>query len=722
MSQTNDTRSVSREEPFTGTFAQVLSEIKRYPAMVESAKARAHRLIFGAGLNDARSLEIQRNFGSDNLVAFNAFSQFYGIERPIYTVATDYLGSAVKGAEADKQALVVIGPPGTGKSDYFARFKQIYRTAHPVPFLSGSRIHDNPLNILFMIERVARDRAKGKIAEKNRLTLQTLEALGVGDLLNWSAPDCAAVLAKAGVSSNLQGLVALSQDDLVSAIVYGLGLPRSTRNNIGKPEPMVQDLLLGKFVNKGQPIDLADFPVESMYFDMDDEGSGGIVDVPEVQPLNFDLGTWIGTENLAMLGRLEAGDPRLVELGGAFNKGNRGLVILTEGLKNPPEAQRVLLEALQGRRVGIPAPLGGSLHFDGLIIIHSNEGEYDRFIKERVNEPYVDRFFRIWFPYPTETRQVRKVHEKFWKGSDFAKPAVDGGTHVDPDVFEYTSELAVLMALENHPSVPLETKMDAYDGRDIRQKGMGTKVSAHELRASASPREGLSGMSPREVAKIVNSIAAQVGPGKAVTSRLVRDTSAQWFRSTVQDEEKLKKIMGFISGALDSRRRKRLQRIVLAAMVPSFKDECQTQFDRYRDNIQANARTKTAGRWGNVGGDETFMREVESDPDWGVTSAEAPKFRSEVLSALLQHTTETGRANIPYTVHDGLKNCIERYVLRNVKNTARLFSTNSVRDENDKRKLTEVKRRLVEDFGFSEFSADELLREAEETKDFLVEK
>ena len=722
MSQKNDNRLFSREEPFSGTFAEVLSEIKRYPAMVESAKARAHRLIFRSGINDARSTEIQRSFGAENLVAFNAISQFYGIERPIYSVATDYLGSAVKGAENDKQALVVIGPPGTGKSDFFTRFKQIYRTSEPVPYLAGSRIHDNPLNILFMIDRVARDRSKGKIAEKKILMLKTLESLGIGDLINWSAPDCAAVLAKAGVESNLNGLVGLSQDDLVSAIVYGLGLPRSTRINVGKPEPMVQDLLLGKFVNKGQPIELADFPVESMYFDMDDEGSGGIVDVPEVQPLNFDLGTWIGTENLAMLGRLEAGDPRLVELGGAFNKGNRGLVILTEGLKNPPEAQRVLLEALQGRRVGIPAPLGGSLHFDGLIIIHSNEGEYDRFIKERVNEPYADRFFRIWFPYPLEAKQVRKVHEKFWKGSDFAKAEIDGGVHVDPDVFEYTSELSVLMGLEAHPSVPLDTKLDAYDGRDIRQKGMGTKVSAHELRASASPREGLTGMSPREVAKIVNSIAAQVGEGKAVTSRMVRDAAAAWFRSTVQDEEKLKKIMGFISGALDSRRRKRLQRIVLAAMVPSFKDECQSRFDKYRDNIQANARTKTAGRFGNVGGDETFMREVESDPDWGVTSAEAPKFRSEVLSALLQYTTETGRGTIPYSVHDGLKNCIERYVLRNVKNTARLFSTNSVRGEEDKRKLTEVKRRLMDDHGFNDFSAEELLREAEETRDFLVEK
>ncbi len=722
MSKMNDNRLFSREEPYTGTFAQVLSEIKQWPAMVESAKARAHRLIFRAGFNEPRSIEIQRNFGSENLVAFNAFNQFFGIERPIYTVSTDYLGAAVRGAEADKQALVVIGPPGTGKSDYFARFKQIYRTSEPVPYLAGSRTHDNPPNILFMLERVARERSRGKVAENKLQVLRTLEKLGIGDLINWKASDAAAVIAKAGIESNLKGLAELSNEDLVSVIVYGLGLPRSTRNNIGKPEPMVQDLLLGKFVNKGQPIDLADFPVESMYFDMDDEGSGGIVDVPEVQPLNFDLGTWIGTENLAMLGRLEAGDPRLVELGGAFNKGNRGLVILTEGLKNPPEAQRVLLEALQGRRVGIPAPLGGSLHFDGLIIIHSNEGEYDRFIKERVNEPYVDRFFRIWFPYPLEARQVRKVHEKFWKGSDFAKTEAEGGVHVDPDVFEYTSELAVLMALENHPSVPLETKMDAYDGRDIRQKGMGTKVSQHELRQSASPREGLSGMSPREVAKIVNSIAAQVGTGRAVTSRLVRDTASQWFRSTVQDEDKLKKIMGFISGTLDSRRRKRLQRIVLAAMVPSFKDECQSMFEKYRDNIQASARTKVAGRYGSVGGDETFMREIEADPDWGVSSAEAPKFRSEVLSALLQFTTETGKAQIPFTVHDGLKNCIERYVLRNVKNTARLFSTNSLRGEEDKRKLTEVKRRLMDDFGFNEYSADELLREAEETRDFLVEK
>ncbi|MBX9571855.1 MAG: hypothetical protein K2X77_23380 [Candidatus Obscuribacterales bacterium] len=725
MSNMNrDNRLFSREEPFNGTFAELLGEIKKYPAMVESAKARLHRLIVRAGTNDSRSAEVQRAFGKDGIVSYNAFGSFYGIEAPIYNVVNNYLGAAVMGAEADKQALVVIGPPGAGKSDFFTRVKQIYRTAEPIPFLGGSRVHDNPLNILFMIDRVARERSGGKMAAKKAETIAILQSLGIADLINWNASDTKAVLQKNGVSSDLEGLASLSPDDLVSAIVFGLGLPRSTRNNIGRPEPMVLDALLGKFVNKGQPIDIAQYPIESMYFDMDDEGSGGIVDVPEVQPLNFDIGTWIGTENLAMMGRLQSGDPRLVEFNGAYNKGNRGLVIQTEGLKNPPEAQRVNLEALQGRRVGVPAPLGGSLHFDGLVVIHSNEGEYDRFIKERVNEPYVDRFWRIWFPYPLEARQVQKVHEKFWKGSDFAKTVAEGGVHVDPDVFEYTSRLAVLSALEAHPSVPLATKLDAYDGRDIRQKGMGTKVSSFELRQQASTREGLSGMSPREIAKIVNSIAAEVGSGKAVTSRMVRDRASEWFRSNVQDEEKLKKLMGFIANELDAWRGKNRKQIWLSAMVPSFKTECQDTFEKYLDNIQAFAREKSVrisgyGR-GPVGGDENFMRELESDPDWGVTSAEAPKFRAEILSAVMDEQTKSGK--VAYDCHDGLKNCIERYVLRKVQETARAFSTTSARSEEDKKKLSEVKRRLIEDFGFNDFSADELLREAEETKGFVLVK
>lgn len=125
---------------------------------------------------------------------------------------------------------------------------------------------------------------------------------------------------------------------------------------------------------------------------------------------------------------------------------------------------------------------------------------------------------------------------------------------------------------------------------------------------------------------------------------------------------------------------------------------------------------------GPVGGDETFMREIETDPDWGVTSAEAPKFRAEILAAVNQYLTEQRNPNVPYTCHEAIKRCIERFVLKKVRAGARLFSTSNARTDEDRRKIGDAKDRLVHQYGFSAWSAEELLREAEENSDFLVEK
>ncbi len=291
--------------------------------------------------------------------------------------------------------------------------------------------------------------------------------------------------------------------------------------------------------------------------------------------MNFDIAEWIGSENLANMSRFEEGDPRLVNLNGAFNKGNRGLVILTEGLKNPPEAQRVLLEALQGRRVKLPTPLAGSCFFDGLIIIHSNEGEYDKFMKVRENEPYADRFFRIWFPYPLEMSQAEKVIRKFWNGSEFAKSVAQGGVHVDPDVFPYLARMEVLTRIDKNSPVPLNIKADAYDGRSMRDRGMGMKVSVQDLRERASTREGLEGQSPRETNKVMQLMAARVqGRGDTVTTALLRDAFRDWFKQTITDEKKLEFMMGVIRNELDEVRRKGLSQLVLAFARRRVQDEC----------------------------------------------------------------------------------------------------------------------------------------------------
>lgn len=692
----------------------------------ESAKARLMRLVLQKGENDAATIRARRIYGNDSLVSFDAFKNFYGVDRAVYTIVNSYMLPATMGGETDKQAMVLIGPPGAGKSDLVTSIKALYRQASPIPYLKHSRNHDNPLSLFYMVQFVAEKAADAEdlVDEAFTRRIQEIKAeilneCGLNNFLDFDA---------AGVA-DIEALAALDSDAMVKAIIAGLGLPRSTASAVGNPEPMVQAAVLGLYGFSKKPIKISEYPIEYMRFTDDYTGSNGIVDVAEVQPLNFDIGEWIGSENIGQLGQFAEGDPRSVNLNGAFNKGNRGLVILTEGLKNPPEAQRVLLEALQGRRVKLPAPLAGSVFFDGLIIIHSNEGEYDKFIKVRENEPYADRFFRIWFPYPLEMSQNRRVIEKFWKSSEFAKPVDKGGVHVDPDVFDYLARLEVLTRISDDPSVSRNTKADAYDGREQRARGMGTKVSTMDLRERASIREGLDGQSPRETNKVMQLVAANVrGRGNTVTTALMRDALREWYKGTVTDEKKLATLLGFLRMDLDEVRRRTLSQWVLASMVEGFKDECQSSWDKYLDNITAwstNQSVKSASGYSKSqpGGDEAFMREIESDPDWGVTSAEAPKFRAEILAAVNQWIRDNNKTKgVSYTCHTAVQKCLERYVLKKVRTGARLFSSSSARSNEDRAKINAAKDRLVNQYGFSDWSADELLREAEENSDFLVEK
>ncbi len=287
----------------------------------------------------------------------------------------------------------------------------------------------------------------------------------------------------------------------------------------------------------------------------------------------------------------------------------------------------------------------------------------------------------------------------------------------------------MLTRISADQSVPLNVKADAYDGREQRARGMGTKVSVQDLRERASNREGLQGQSPRETNKVMQAVAANViGRGNTVTSALMRDALREWYKGTVTDEKRLEFLLGVLRNELDEVRRRTLSQAVLASMVEGFQDEAQATWDKYLDNIMAwstnqSVKSSTGYSKSSPGGDESFMREIESDPDWGVTSAEANKFRAEILAAVNQWIRDNNRTKgVPYTCHTAVQKCLERFVLKKVRTGARLFSSTSARSNEDRAKINAAKARLVEKYGFSDWSADELLREAEENSDFLVER
>src|SRR3546814_18648768 len=80
----------------------------------------------------------------------------------------------------------------------------------------------------------------------------------------------------------------------------------------------------------------------------------------------------IVSEDISKLDRFSEGDPRALELNGAFNAANRGLIEFIEIFKNETEYLHTIITATQEKFV--PAPgRHGTVYVDPVIIWHSNE-------------------------------------------------------------------------------------------------------------------------------------------------------------------------------------------------------------------------------------------------------------------------------------------------------------------------------------------------------------
>ncbi|HLI81144.1 MAG TPA: hypothetical protein VKV03_14250, partial [Candidatus Binataceae bacterium] len=95
-----------------------------------------------------------------------------------------------------------------------------------------------------------------------------------------------------------------------------------------------------------------EFPVATRSFSKRNRVGVGVV--PPVDPNNQDTSVLIGSEDISKLDQYSEGDPRVLELNGALNVGNRGMVEFIEVYKNETEYLHAMITATQEKV--IPAP------------------------------------------------------------------------------------------------------------------------------------------------------------------------------------------------------------------------------------------------------------------------------------------------------------------------------------------------------------------------------
>lgn len=724
-------------DAYVGNLAGLIPILPVHPGLVANPKSTIARLIARKGVNVQLTDLVRDRYGDPSLTAYNAFNSFHGTFIADNQLITEYLVPALEGHGEDKKGILFVGPPGGGKSDKVEALKALWRTGEPMPTLAGCPIKESPLNLFTALPRVALNRVGGRASRAHSAATSMIAALRLAEQLNWNARACKQARLN-GLDTTNEALATLALQDVrtfVDVVVYGLNLPKATRNTVGNPCPICMEAVLGRFSNN--PVDIADFDIGAMYPAHGD----GTVDVPEVDALNFSTAEWIGRRNIRNIGTVDPADPRSVEYDGYYCRANRGMIILAEILKNPPRSHRSNIELLQSRRIPIAAPHAAytesGLHIVAMLLGHTNEAEYNQFKADATNEAYFDRYHVIYHPYPREANEAKKITEKMWSLSDFSNPVEEGGVHLEPLLTELEARFRVLTALEEDPErVPLMLKLGAYNGDLVRGSGMGTIVNAGELRQRASIREGMEGVSPRQTAEtVLGGLAARAkmlaGQGAiespCVTSREFVSAMFAWIKSNVADANKGKAYAGFLSDDLAKWRRKELSTIVRASFLESFEKECWDTFDKYVEWSNAAVLNKNPR---SAGSSETrvttrerddFLRDIEAGLGLGVTDAQKLTFRREVQAAVNEWQREHPGQKLRYDVHLGLKDCIEKLVLSKVSGLVKILTENAAHTTEERKRLEGARQRLITEHGFCSYCANELFAEVGSTQNFLVD-
>ena len=415
-------------------------------------------------------------------------------------------------------------------------------------------------------------------------------------------------------------------------------------------------------------------PVERKNFSI--RSRKGIGVVPPVDPNNQDTSILTGSIDISKMDMYPEDDPRIFSLNGAFNVGNRGLVEFIEVFKNDVEYLHTIITATQEK--SIPSPGKGSMiYFDGLIVAHSNEAEWEKFKSDHTNEAILDRIVKIEVPYCLELDEEVKIYEKILKRSNFK-------AHIAPHTIEIAAMFAILSRLSPSAKVDPMTKLKLYNGEDIVEKGTTKRIDIQELREEAGSYEGMKGISTRFIVKAIDN-ALSISEYDCINPLSIMESIIKSIKEMDASAEDKKRYLGFIQDTIRKEYNKVLEKEITKAFIHSFREQAESLFNNYIDNAEAfvnKTKIKDSSTGEELNPDEDFMRNIEEQI--GVSEASSKGFRADVTSYMF-YLVRNGM-KIDYTSYEPLKEAIEKKLMASVKDLSRIITKTRVRDKEQNEK------------------------------------
>jgi serine protein kinase len=395
--------------------------------------------------------------------------------------------------------------------------------------------------------------------------------------------------------------------------------------------------------------------------------------------------------------------PLALDWAGEFSKSNRGVFEAVEFFKNPAEFRNLFLTMAQEKMFKVAK--FGYIDSDTVIVAHTNEAEFRAFVADQKNEALKDRLVTVAVPYNVRVADEEKIYRKLLTGSGARQDL-----HIAPYALRAAAMVAVLSRVEEHENLGPVEKMKLYDGEEV---GDWKLAQIPEIKRAAD-HEGMTGLGPRAIVDILSGAASQAGEDHHTTRYLTPIMALIALTDYVErleaSRETREQLRAFVVDARSEIDR-RLKDEVRKAFVPAFAEHARTLLENYLTNIEAycqGTKTQDPITKEDRDPDENLMRAIEEKVKPAVSESAKDTFRQGVLMRI-GIALRKGDRPLTYETDTILATGIEEYLFDQLKDIVRVTVSKNNPDKEQAKRLNEVLTILVEERGYNEHSARELL-------------
>jgi serine protein kinase len=404
---------------------------------------------------------------------------------------------------------------------------------------------------------------------------------------------------------------------------------------------------------------------------------------------NQDISSLVGKVDIRKLEHFAQDDPDAYSFSGGLCLANQGLLEFVEMFKAPIKMLHPLLTATQeGNFKGTEG--FGAIPFQGVILAHSNESEWQTFRNNKHNEAFLDRVYIVKVPYCLQVTEEVEIYRKLLRSSSLANAPCAPGT------LDMMAQFSVLTRLKEPQNSSIYSKMRIYDGENLKDIDPNAKTY-QEYRDVAGIDEGMNGTSTRFAYKVLSAVFNYDQTEIAANPvHLMYVLEQRLLREDLPEEVKRRQI-AFIKEYLAPRYAEFIGKEIQTAYLESYSEYGQNIFDRYVTFADywiqdEDYRDPETGESFDRAALNSELEKIEKPA--GIAN---PKdFRNEIVNFVLRARAAGGGKNPAWTSYEKLREVIERKMFSNTEELLPVISFNAKGSAEDKSKHDNFVARMVQ--------------------------